>query len=177
MRSSLTMRCRVQPGRPRRACCRHGCIASACSSTGKPIPARVITWAWRRRKAFPGPHFLPLLIAFSLAATVLAQPLVDARQSFVNALIRVLEGVPATFGDERASVSTALAAMEMGLRNWDQELRRGRDATPRELSDTEKHFGLGLTYLDRGRSADAVAELTSALNAGPSSGDIRLIRG
>jgi len=136
-----------------------------------------MTWAWRRRKAFPGPRFLPLLIAFSLAATVLAQPLVDARQSFVTALIRVLEGVPGTFGDERGSVSAALAAMEMGLRSWDDELRLGRDATARELSDTEKHFGLGLTSLDRGRSAEAVAELTSALNAGPSNGDIRLIRG
>src|SRR3954468_15848499 len=161
MRSSLTIRCRVQPGRPRRGCCRHGCIVSACSSTGSPIPARVMTWAWRRRKVFPGPRFLPLLIAFGmigLVATVLAQPLVDARQSFVNAVIRVLEGVPGTFGDERASVSAALAAMETGLRSWDEELRRGRDANARDLSDAERHFGLGLTSLDRGRSADAVAE-------------------
>lgn len=126
---------------------------------------------------FPGPRFLPLLIAFGLAATVLAQPLVDARQSFVNALIRVLEGVPGTFGDERASVSAALAAMEMGLRSWDEQLRRGRDTTARDLSDAEKQFGLGLTSLDRGRSAEAITELTSALNAGPSNGDIRLIRG
>ena len=64
---------------------------------------------------------LAALVTFSNAA--FAQPALETKQRFVAGLIRFMEALPGTYGDEGPRLVSSLDEMEAGLRRWDAGLR------------------------------------------------------
>jgi tetratricopeptide (TPR) repeat protein len=101
------------------------------------------------------------------------QPILDAKQPFVEGLIQLLDGIPGEFGDEGPRVVAGLTAMEAGLRAWDTATNEYRTGIEPQLAGAAPaqaaglHVALGAVLLDRGHVDDAVRELTAATTLDP----------
>jgi tetratricopeptide (TPR) repeat protein len=104
---------------------------------------------------------------------VLASPAIAQHESFVKALSEFTAALPGTYGDEGAAARASLDRLDRGLTEWDQTLREyesniitiGRTASAGRLLDM--HRTMGMFYLARGRSGDAVREFDTAVALSP----------
>jgi tetratricopeptide (TPR) repeat protein len=100
---------------------------------------------------------------------ILASPAVAQHQSFVNALSEFTAALPGTYGDEGIAARASLARMERGLTEWDQTLREYESnivtiaPTAPAARVLDMHRTMGMFYLARGRSGDAVREFDAAV--------------
>jgi tetratricopeptide (TPR) repeat protein len=104
---------------------------------------------------------------------ILPAPASAQHQSFVNALSEFTAALPGTSGDEGVAARASLDRMERGLAEWDQTLREyasniitiGPTASAGRVLDM--HRTMGMFYLVRGRSGDAVREFDAAVALSP----------
>ncbi len=112
-----------------------------------------------------------------------SQPALETKQGFVSGLIRFMEALPGTYGDEGVGLSSALEAMEAGLRRWDAGLRAYSDAMTAQIKDARGAVGaalrlpLGATYLERGRIDEALREFAAAGELDPDRTEPPMFRG
>lgn len=135
---------------------------------------------------FLGRGLRPLVLAISLGflpRPAFAQPALETKQQFVTALIRLMEAIPGTYGDEGPSVAASIDAMETGLRRWDATLRNYEDAMSAQLESAPPSVAsgmrvtLGAVLLERGRIEDALRQFAAAGTLDPKRPDAHLFRG
>ena len=104
---------------------------------------------------------------------ILASPATAQHQSFVTALSEFTAALPGTYGDEGVAARASLDRIERGLAEWDQTLREyeANIVTIAPTASTgrvlDMHRTMGMFYLARGRSADAVREFDTAVALSP----------
>jgi uncharacterized protein (TIGR02996 family) len=124
---------------------------------------------------------LAALATFSNAA--FAQPALETKQRFVAGLIRFMEALPGTYGDEGPRLVSSLDEMEAGLRRWDAGLRAYEGAMREQLQGTQPavasalRMPLGAVLLERGRFDDALREFEEAARLEPQRVDVQMFRG
>jgi tetratricopeptide (TPR) repeat protein len=124
---------------------------------------------------------LAALATFSNAA--FAQPALETKQRFVAALIRFMEALPGTYGDEGPRLVSSLDEMEAGLRRWDAGLRAYESAMREQLQGAQPavaaalRMPLGAVLLERGRFDDALREFEEAAQLEPQRADAQMFRG
>jgi len=123
-------------------------------------------------------------MTIAMAIAWLALPADVAAQS--ERVFRVLASLDAalegTYGDEGAEASRLLDDLSQALAEWDRsvretELRRRLQIERSPQEAAAAHEALGFLYLERGRFADAVAELQGASTVAPTLGSPHLLRG
>src|SRR5882672_7494774 len=82
----------------------------------------------RRALVLPAVLLLVLLLGVGRA-----QSTFETKQSFVAGLIRFMEALPGTFGDEGPRLLASIEAMRTGLERWDAALRAYEIAETLEL--------------------------------------------
>jgi tetratricopeptide (TPR) repeat protein len=120
-----------------------------------------------------------------VAVLAVALPLhADAQQSvFVRALSELTAAIEGTYGDEGAQVGPAIDRMSAALTEWDREIEAAetglRSALRAAASSSvfERRVSLGRIYAERGRLADALAELDAASRLEPRRADVHVLRG
>jgi tetratricopeptide (TPR) repeat protein len=123
------------------------------------------------------------LLVCALAVLVLPREVAAQRDPFVDALIAFRAALSGTYGDEGPQVAGALDRMADSLAAWDREiaaveadLRAGlRDAPPDEA--LRRRMALASRYVERGRLADALAELDAAIASDANRAASYLLRG
>ena len=126
----------------------------------------------------------PAAIGCCVLLTAVALPIrVDAQQTaFVHALSELTATLEGTAGDERARIAAALDTMSAALAAWDREITvaesewRDTRSNAASLRTAEQHLSLGQLYANRGRLADALAELGAASRLAPTRADIHVLR-
>jgi uncharacterized protein (TIGR02996 family) len=124
---------------------------------------------------------LAALVTFSNAA--FAQPALETKQRFVAGLIRFMEALPGTYGDEGPRLVSSLDEMEAGLRRWDAGLRAYESAMREQLQGAQPavaaalRMPLGAVLLERGRFDDALREFEEAARLEPQRADVQMFRG
>src|SRR5262245_11032060 len=126
---------------------------------------------------------LPLITVVLFSNATLAQPALETKQRFVAGLIRFMEALPGTYGDEGPRLVTSLDEMEAGLRRWDAGLRGYEIAMREQLLGAQPavaaslHVPLGSVLLERGRFDDAVREFEEAARLEPQRANVQMFRG
>jgi tetratricopeptide (TPR) repeat protein len=129
-----------------------------------------------------------LLLLVGAALLVLSgrsssQPVLETKQGFVSGLIQFMEALPGTYGDEGVGLTSALEAMDAGLRRWDAGLRAYADAMTSQLKDARPgvaaalRLPLGAVYLERGRFEEALREFATASELDPERAEPYVFRG
>jgi len=109
----------------------------------------------------------------SFVQLILASPATAQHQSFVTALSEFTAALPGTYGDEAVEARASLDRMERGLAEWDQTLREYESniitiaPTASAGRVLDMHRTMGMFYLARGRSSDAVREFETAVALSP----------
>lgn len=112
-----------------------------------------------------------------------SQPALETKQGFVSGLILFMEALPGTYGDEGVRLSSALEALDAGLRRWDAGLRAYADAMTAQIKDTRGSVAaalrlpLGAMYLERGRFDEALREFATAGELDPDRTEPQMFRG
>ena len=125
---------------------------------------------------------LALAVLFALPHNTFAQPALETKQRFVAGLIRFMEALPGTYGDEGARLMPSLDEMQAGLRLWDAGLRAYETAMRQQIQDAGPavaaalHVPLGAAYLERRRIDDALREFTEAGRLEPERADVLVFR-
>ena len=100
---------------------------------------------------------------------ILPSPAIAQHQSFVTALSEFTAALPGTYGDEGVAARASLDRMARGLTEWDQTLREYElnivaiAPTASASRVLDMHRTMGMFYLARGRSGDAVREFDAAV--------------
>jgi tetratricopeptide (TPR) repeat protein len=120
-----------------------------------------------------------------VAAAVLAPPAPARAQQavFVKALTELTAALEGTFGDEGARVQPALDTLDAALAAWDRQIAAAdasfraalANAPPSTLVD--RRVTRGRMFADRGRIADALAELDAAVSLDPQRAEAHVLRG
>jgi tetratricopeptide (TPR) repeat protein len=103
----------------------------------------------------------------------LTSPAMAQHQAFVTALSEFTAALPGSSGDEGVEARASLDRMERGLAEWDRTLREYESnivtiAPTASVSRVrEMHRTMGMFYLARGRSGDAVREFDAAVALSP----------
>jgi tetratricopeptide (TPR) repeat protein len=129
-----------------------------------------------------------LVLLLGWATAVRASPVQEPatprpKDAFVASLVRFVAAIAGTYGDEGAEARSSLAEMRRTLAVWDtsisshvtQVTAEAHEARPARAA--ELHLGLGVLYLDRGRTDDAVRELRTAAALDPTRADIPRLLG
>src|SRR5215470_1815104 len=104
---------------------------------------------------------------------ILVSPARAQHQAFVNALSEFTAALPGTSGDEGVAARASLENMERGLTEWDRTLREYESnivtiAPTASVSRVlDMHRTMGMFYLARGRTGDAVREFDAAVALSP----------
>ena len=123
------------------------------------------------------------LIALLFAASAFAQPGVEPRARFVDALGRFSLALDGRYGDEGATIVAALDAMQQALDGWDALIRTYEGAMRADIGAADPalaarmHLAIGGIYLDRLRVDDALRELEAARTIDPNRTDIQRLLG
>ena len=123
-----------------------------------------------------------LSVLVALPATAAGQ-MADPKTRFVEALAQFSQAIDGAYGDEGPRVLASLDALDRGLAQWDDTIRRyERDVAAETKSADPKvaalvHLAIGGVYLDRGRVADALREFTTASELDPARVDAYALLG
>jgi tetratricopeptide (TPR) repeat protein len=126
------------------------------------------------------------LIPLAFIAVFLIQPSsahAQGKDQFVQGLVDFLTAVEGTHGDEGPAVVAAIQSMADGLAQWDASVARVESGMASEIGGAppataaRMRGALATVYLDRGRLADALAQLDMAASLDPSSADVHALRG
>jgi predicted Zn-dependent protease len=102
---------------------------------------------------------------------------VEAKGAFVDALRRLVEGLPGTFGDEGPRLRAAVTDMSAALARWDSAIGQYRLALGVAGDSAEAHVALGTVYFDRGQMPDAIDQFRRATDLAPRWGEAFLLLG
>jgi tetratricopeptide (TPR) repeat protein len=111
-----------------------------------------------------------------------AQSPLETKQRFVAGLIRFMEALPGTFGDEGTRLTASLDEMEAGLRRWDAAVLAYESDMRQRIPDAQAavaaalHVSLGAVYLERRRIEEALGELAEASRLEPGRPDVQVFR-
>jgi len=85
---------------------------------------------------------------------------------FQQALVQFMAASAGTYGDEGERLRASVEAMHAALDRWDAA-----------IAGVNGHMALAGVFLDRGRTADALAELTAAIALDPKRPELHFFRG
>jgi tetratricopeptide (TPR) repeat protein len=85
---------------------------------------------------------------------------------FQQALVQFMAASAGTYGDEGERLRVSVEAMQAALERWDAA-----------IAGVDGHTALAGVYLDRGRTADALTELTAAIALEPRRPELHFFRG
>jgi len=98
-----------------------------------------------------------------------APPAYDSEKSrFQQALLQFMAASAGIYGDEGGRLRASLDAMQGAVERWDAAIEQYRAGS---------HAALAGIYLDRGRTADALTELTAAIALEPGRPELHFFRG
>jgi tetratricopeptide (TPR) repeat protein len=123
------------------------------------------------------------LLLLVLAPVAAGAQVADPKAGFTEALAQFSLALDGSFGDEGPRIVASLDALDRGLAAWDDTIHRFETAMPAETRNADPklaalaHLALGGVYLDRGRSADALREFTTAGTLDPARADAFLLQG
>lgn len=116
----------------------------------------------------PRCRFASVLLCATAAVSTLARQAPDPKAAFIQALGQFSLALDGSIGDEAGRIRSSLVAMERGLQQWDATILAYEAAMASEIKSADPplasrmHAALAGVYLDRGRTADALRELTTA---------------
>ena len=108
-----------------------------------------------------------LVAAVALSAPAFGQA-TDPRVAFTDALGQFSLALGGTYGDEGSRIRSSLDSLDRALEQWDAVIRAYEAGMAAEIGTAapplaaRMHMALGAVYLDRGRTEDALRELTTA---------------
>jgi tetratricopeptide (TPR) repeat protein len=123
-----------------------------------------------------------LLLVLSAAPALCAQA-ADPRADFQRALAQFSLGLEGAYGDEGSQILASLDAMAQALEQWDAAIRAAESGLQSEIGRAEAPIAarmratLAGAYLDRGRTADALREFTTASELDPGRADVHAFLG
>lgn len=126
--------------------------------------------------------FLVVLLVLALPGRPAAQA-PDLKTAFLDALGSFSLALDGRRGHEAAQLRDALDRMERALAEWDGVLAGYEQKMAAEIQAVDAQLGarmrtvLGATYLDRGRTRDALEQFTLARTLDPSHVDAPLLQG
>jgi tetratricopeptide (TPR) repeat protein len=126
---------------------------------------------------------LPLSTLALVSNFAFGQPALETKQRFVAGLIRFMEALPGTYGDEGPRLVAGLEDMEAGLRRWDAGLLAYETAIREQVQGARPavaaalRMPLGAVLLERGRFDDALREFEEAARLEPQRTDAHMFRG
>jgi tetratricopeptide (TPR) repeat protein len=91
---------------------------------------------------------------------------------FVDALRRFAEAVSGSYGDEGASLTPELDAVQRALESWDRAILAYEAQARAAASTADARAALGSVYLDRSRIPNALAEFAAASRIDSRRGDV-----
>jgi len=109
--------------------------------------------------------------------------LAQAKDAFVEGLIAFSQAASGNFGDEAPSLDRAIATMAAGLEEWNGAVARveagfaGAISSAGPLQASQMRATLAAAYLERGRVADALAQLDAAASFADTPFPVHLLRG
>src|SRR5262249_14078336 len=112
-----------------------------------------------------------------------AQTAAETQRDFAAGLVRFIDAIAGTYGDEGPHIASALKTMNAGLARWNATLETAERATDsRAQSGSSQvaaaaHLQLGGMYLERGRLENALQEFAKASRQDPHRADVHLLRG
>lgn len=129
--------------------------------------------------------FSTKVLAFLAAATVLAVPRHSAAQqtAFTQALAELTEAIEGIYGDEGARIGPALDRMSAALAVWNRDIEAAEAAVATAAAGTSqveivtRRISLARMYTDRGRFADALAQLDAARALDRRRAEVHVLRG
>ena len=129
--------------------------------------------------------FSTKVLAFLAAATVLAVPRHAAAQqtAFTQALAELTEAIEGVYGDEGARIGPALDRMSAALTVWNRDIAAAEGTVAGIASGTSqaeivtRRISLARMYADRGRFADALAQLDAARGLDRRRAEVHVLRG
>ena len=133
-----------------------------------------------RRSAFN--HRLLVCCVWAVIAGWPATPAAQ-QPAFADALVEFTAAIEGTYGDEGARIGRALDRMSRALAEWDREIEalesRVTSQTPPapKRTDAAMHVTLARVYAARGRAADALREIETAIHIDPMLADAHVLRG
>jgi tetratricopeptide (TPR) repeat protein len=137
---------------------------------------RFISWRFAWLRLVTG-----LLLALAAAPTLAQAP--DPNADFLRALAQFSLGLDGSYGDEGHPIRSSLESMSRALEQWDEAIRTSETAMKAAIVGAEPrtaaamHAALGGAYLDRGRIADALRELTVATQLDPTRPEFYTLQG
>jgi tetratricopeptide (TPR) repeat protein len=130
---------------------------------------------------------MPRILATATALTWLlcapAPSQAQAKDAFVRGLIELTQAVNGVDGRDDVAVRAALDAMAKGLTEWDAAVARveggfkGAITGAPPAAAAQMRGTLAATYLERGRTAEALIHLDRAAMLAPSFAGVHLLRG
>lgn len=119
-----------------------------------------------------------------LVLLAVPSPAAAQRDAFFGAVVAFYRASAGVYGDEGPQVTAQVEAMSAALERWDRELREseGRLRTGlRTIADRETrlqiHTTLAALYLERGRLAEAVAQLDEDITLDPRRAGFHRLKG
>lgn len=107
----------------------------------------------------------------------------EPKTDFLQALARFSLALDGAAGDEAGTIRASLDTMATALERWDATIRVYEAGLQRDLPRADAstasrlHLALAGVYLDRGRFADALRELSAAAARDAGRGDVQLLLG
>jgi tetratricopeptide (TPR) repeat protein len=127
---------------------------------------------------------VPALLLLLLGTAALASGQVaDPKAAFAEALGQFSLALDGAFGDEGPRILSSLDALDRGLAQWDETIKRYEAGMAEETKNADPklaalaHIALGGVYLDRGRVDDALREFAEASVLDPGRADAAMLQG
>jgi tetratricopeptide (TPR) repeat protein len=107
----------------------------------------------------------------------------QVKDSFVQALVQFVNAANGVSGDEGPTLVASIEAMAEGLAQWNAAIGRMESGLGAEIGAASPPMAarmrtaLGVTYLERGRLDDALAQFDTAAKLDPMFGEVHVFRG
>lgn len=107
----------------------------------------------------------------------------DPKRAFTEALGRFSAALDGRYGDDGTRLAASLSAMEGALARWDAAIRQVEASMAAEIQKAAApdavriRVAMALTFAERGRVEDALAQITAALTLSPRDVDAHTVLG